>query len=158
VNVKNKVPTKRLTTMEMEIALAHSLDFRKNLIVPNISWGMNMHECDLLVLTKAGYAWEVEIKITKADLVKDKDKRHGHHHPKIKRLYFAIPDYLTPHIKHIPERAGIITVDWYHRCKTIREPQQNSGYKFSEAERYNIARLGAMRIWTLKKRIVKRKK
>ena len=43
-------------------------NYRANLIVPNISWGLGLHECDLLVLTSSGYATEIEIKVSKADL------------------------------------------------------------------------------------------
>ena len=66
-----------ITTTEMEVALAHYLNMRVNLIVPNISWGMFIHECDLLVITPAGYMWEVEIKVSKQDLSRDSKKRIG---------------------------------------------------------------------------------
>lgn len=151
---------KTLTALDIEIALAEYFNPRANLIVPNVSWGMFLHECDLLVITKAGYAWEVEIKTTKQDLIRDKLKRHNHNSNKIKFLYFAIPDYLLNHQEHIPERAGIIAVkyDDYRRyrpiyCKRVRMPQVNSKYKFTTEERYQIARLGAIRIWNLKRNI-----
>ena len=100
----------KITTAEMECCVASFLNYRSNLIVPNVSWGMALHECDLLVITKAGYAWEVEIKVTKADLKKDSEKWHGHRSSRIKHLFFAIPTYLQDAIEYIPERAGIITV------------------------------------------------
>lgn len=65
---------KKLKTIDIEVAVATYLNVRTNLIVPNISWGMFLHECDLLVLTPAGFAWEIEIKTTKADLIKDQKK------------------------------------------------------------------------------------
>ena len=143
-----------LKTLDIEIAVANYINPRVNLIVPNISWGMSLHECDLLVITKAGYAWEIEIKVTKADLINDIKKRHGHHSPKIKNLYFAIPDYLTPYIERIPDRAGVLIVNKRHRCKEIRRPKSNkNAYKFSDKERYNVARLGSMRIWGLKRKL-----
>jgi len=92
-----------ITTPEMEIALAEYFGIRQNLIVPNVSWGMDSHECDLFILTPAGYGWEVEIKVSKADLFKDKHKRHRHNSSKIKFLYFAIPEYLERYIDEIPE-------------------------------------------------------
>lgn len=63
-----------MTTLEMEIALMRELNIRKNIIVPNVSFGMYfkgygaLHECDLLCLSKSGYATEIEIKIIKSDL------------------------------------------------------------------------------------------
>lgn len=140
----------------MEVALANHINPRANLIVPNVHWGLFIHECDILVITKAGYAWEVEIKVTKADLLNDKKKKHGHKDHRIKNLYFAIPHYLKEHIDHIPERAGIIIVNERKRCKVVRKPKSNKNpYKFSEKERYQVARLGAMRMWTLKRNIIR---
>lgn len=165
-----------MTTLEMEIALAAHFNHRQNLIVPGVHWGFFIHEIDLLVITKAGYAYEVEIKVSKADLVKDGDKRHGHYDKqgRIKYLYFAIPEKLRPHIAHIPTRAGIITVkkvmkkwgrygrDGYetyevegYDCQVIRQPETLGKYKFSDKERYDIARLGALRIWSLKDKLLK---
>jgi len=33
----------KITTLEMEIALANHFGFRKNLIVPNVKWGLNLN-------------------------------------------------------------------------------------------------------------------
>lgn len=149
-----------ITTLEMEIALADYFGIRQNLIVPNVSWGMGIHECDLFVLTQAGYGREVEIKISKSDLIKDKNKNHGHFSSKIKFLDFAIPDYLQEYIDEIPDRAGIIIVDSnkeWRRCKRIRKPVLNSRYKYTDGERLQLAKLGTMRIWGLKKTIASHK-
>jgi hypothetical protein len=150
-----------MTTPEMEIALASFFGYRRNIVVPNISWGLDLHECDLLVLTKAGYAWEVEIKTTKSDLIADKSKRHKHQSRKIAKLFFAIPEKLNPFIEHIPDRAGIIIVrDWMKpggpyrpACELIRAPQRNGKYKFTPTERLKLAELATLRIWGLKQTI-----
>lgn len=47
----------------LQIACARYFNPRKNVIVPNVSWGMALHECDILVMTPAGVAYEVECKI-----------------------------------------------------------------------------------------------
>ena len=96
----------KMNTIDIEIAIANHFDYRRNIIVSNVSWGMNIHECDLLVLTKSGYATEVEIKISKSDILRDKNKIHGHIHKKIKKLYFAVPENLRNCVDFIPERAG----------------------------------------------------
>lgn len=156
-----------IKTLDMEIAVANFFNFRRNLIVPNVSWGLGLHECDLLILTPAGYAWEVEIKVSKQDLKKDLLKRHGHNHKKIKYLYFAIPKELEDCMGYIPKRAGIILVErrslylrgpFALRCKKIRSPKQNSDYKWSEQERYKLACLGNMRVWRIKQSMVSAKK
>jgi len=154
----------------MECALAHEFNYRKNLVVPNVAWGMNLHECDLLVVSERGYASEVEIKISKADLKKDATKAHQHENRRIKSLWFAIPDYLEDCIDLVPERAGIIivktgplktdkfdgrTYTWPRKCTRLRPPQMNGlAQPFSDAERFKVARLGALRIWRLKQKLV----
>ena len=165
-----------MTTLEMELGLMAHFNARTNLIVPNVHWGANIHEIDLFVLSKSGYAYEVEIKISKADLIKDKEKRHGHidRLNRIKHLWFAIPEKLVPDIEHIPERAGIVVVGYdiatYNKwvgdklvpydkviypCKVLRQPQLLSTHLWSDKDRYNIARLGALRIWSMKEKILR---
>ena len=75
-----------MTAKEMELHISRYFDLRQNIIVPNISWGMGLHECDLLILSRAGYATEIEIKISAADLRKDSKKKHEHLSNKIKYL------------------------------------------------------------------------
>lgn len=152
-----------MTTPEMEIALSHYFNPRRNLIVPNISWGMFTHECDLLVLTKAGYAYEIEIKISKADLLKDREKRHNHESKKISRLFFALPEPLIKWAEYVPARAGIISVTpsvhtFRNQCRIVREAAKTNTYKFAERERYDVARLATLRIWGLKQTIERLKK
>ncbi len=148
-----KKVNKKLKSIDMEIAIMMEFDIRRNLIVPNVYWGMFRHECDLISITQAGYATEIEIKVTKSDLMKDLDKKHCHNDPKISYLFFAIPDYMKEHIEYIPDRAGIILVDQNLSCNIIRPSKQQNKYKFTMEEKYQIARLGAMRILGLKKRL-----
>ena len=150
----------KIKTPEMEIALAAYFDSRQNLIVPNVHWGMgDMHECDLLMISKAGYATEIEIKVTRADLKKDAEKPHGHYSNAIKFLWFALPTYLDHCLELVPERAGIILVDpennnRWTRCKRVREPTPNKATKMSDRDQYKVARLGALRIWNLKRKLL----
>lgn len=151
-----------IKTLEIEITLASWFGYRQNLIVPNVSWGLNIHECDLFIVSQAGYATEVEIKISKADLKKDADKPHKHQSDLIKNLYFAIPEKLEGCVEYIPERAGIIIVyrlkhhdDLF--CKVLRKPKPNkTARKLTDEERYIVARLGALRIWGLKSGLLRR--
>lgn len=149
----------KITTLAMEIAVAEYFGTRANLIVPNVSWGLEIHECDLLVLTPAGYAYEIEIKISRADIIKDKEKSHGHDSEKIKYLYFAIPEKLLSCVEYIPERAGILSVfyrgdDATALCGRIRTPKSHNNYQFSLSERCDMARLGTMRMWNLKRKLL----
>lgn len=147
-----------IKTEEIEIAIAYKFGIRQNIIVPNISWGANIHECDIFIMKPSGYCVEVEIKRSKADLVADKKKGHGHRSKMIKELYFAIPtDCYDDWLSLIPDNAGILTYErWYDNVVTHYErlaPANKEARKLTENERLNIARLGCMRIWSLKKRL-----
>lgn len=150
-----------MNASQMSVAIARFFDTRKNIVVPNVSWGLGIHECDVLVVTKAGYAIEVEIKTSRADIVADTKKRHGHNSNKLRSLVFAIPKSLERCADLIPERAGIITVEDYehennHRlyCSILKKAQINrEAEKLSYEDIIRVAKLGAMRIWNLKEEI-----
>ena len=152
----------RLTpsAIEVEIAVAEYFNPRQNTIVPNVAWGMNFnYELDLLVITRARYGYEVEIKISRHDLMRDVQKKHHHDSPKIKRLYFAIPEFLLQEQRHIPGNAGILVIKptreggW--RVHEERKPKSKSSYEFTDAEILTAERLGRLRVFPLKKQIVK---
>ena len=139
-----------MTTFEIEIALMKYIGPRKNIVIPNVSWGFNMHECDLLVVSGAGYLTEVEIKISAADLKKDVGKTHGHWDDRIKYLYFAIPEKLKTHTEYIPQRAGVLLVNDKKRVVKIRDAVKNKNcMKMSSAELITLYRLGCLRILSL---------
>jgi hypothetical protein len=151
----------KLHSGDIEIMIARHLNPRLNLIVPNVSWGLGSYEKDLLVLTPNGYAWEIEIKVSKSDLIADKKKTHGHYSNLIKRLYFAVPEYLEKDaLLHIPERAGlfIITnpftkngkyIDSY--VNLVKAPLINTkATKLSDKQIKKLYELSAMRLWSLK--------
>lgn len=143
------------TSEEIEIALAEYFGIRTCLVVPNVSWGLTNHECDIAVLTPASCLYEIEIKISKSDLIADKQKRHGHHSNIIRELYFAMPLKLIDSIEHVPLRAGILIVHENGRVELKRKPGLNKyARKLTDKERYQLARLGTMRIWKLKKRLL----
>lgn len=158
---------KPVTTIEMEIAIANMYGIRRNIIVPNISWGLFSHECDLIVMRSSGYAVEVEIKRTFADFKKDFEKRHGHvdYKNRIVEFYYAFPEELYEKCKDlVPENAGVILcksyldykkrfkVKAYVKKKAKRIPKAK---KLTEKEQQQVVRLGALRIWSLKERIAR---
>lgn len=144
--------------LDVEIAVANLFDFRRHLIVPNVGRGMDLHECDILVVRKSGYAIEVEIKVSKSDLKKDQEKRHGHESNKIKELYFAVPEkLLSDAYQYVPSHAGIIAVNdtpqgRYASFERVAAINKNAR-PMTEREMQNVARLGTMRIWGLKKKL-----
>lgn len=146
---------------DIELAIAKYFNYRQNIIVPNISWGLHLHECDLLVLSKSGYATEVEIKISKSDLIKDKFKKHKHLSDKIRRLFFAMPIDLYNIIKDdkdvmvaLPKKAGIVVVYSNGRCeKIVRAKTVALARKFNDKEVQKLLHLGIMRTWNLRKTV-----
>jgi hypothetical protein len=144
---------------DIEIAVVNYFKPRANIVVPNVSWAFSHYEMDLLVITQSNYAYEIEIKTSKADLINDKKKKHTHDCDKIKYLFFAIPESLIQYKEHIPEDAGIFicTENYYgggvRDTRLYRKPKKRYQYELSLGERYGIARLGYLRMWDLKKKV-----
>ena len=148
-----------LTSTEIEIYLSNYFNYRQNIIVPNISYGLGVHECDLFIIRKSGYAVEVEIKISVQDIKADLKKSHKHKSNKIRELYFAIPKELEHAIEYIPEHAGIITIEKHITGKPatihmLRGAKLNTdARKLTEKEIHKATHLGCMRIWALKQTV-----
>lgn len=162
----------KIRTIDIEIAMMEHLDYKTNVIVPNISWPMDgLHECDLLSLSKTGYATEIEIKVSKADLLKDKEKRHRHNDILITYFYFAVPEILEDFaLENIPKDAGLFVIrletygynDPYpynvtklRACHVKACKKRSNSIKWDNSQRNKLMRLGTMRILRLKKKIVK---
>ena len=154
-----------MTTVEMEDAISRLFGIRTHIIVPNVSWGLpGMHECDVFIIKKSGYAVEVEIKRTKSDLLADFQKKHNHDDERIREFYYALPEKLLETCEElIPEHAGIIscyTSQWSNRndvYATIKRKAEvrKGSRKLTLEEQFKVAKLGTMRIWSLKKKIIK---
>lgn len=141
----------KLSCLDIEIGLRYYFNPRVNMLIPRVSWGFGIHECDVLVITKSGYLYEVEIKISGSDLKKDAQKPHAHKSKIIKHLFFAIPFYLEPLIEFIPSRAGVLSFSKQCRLpKLLRSPDTTSTYKVSKTELLQLYRLAALRVWPLK--------
>ena len=150
------------------LMLAEYYDVRRNIVVPNVSWGLFWHEADLVVVTKAGYLSEIEIKRSWTDFLADFKKRRYHDDDRIARFYYAVPecmyqpvkDYLEENshkqcISKEPEMPGIIiyrTMDepQYRRVEIIRDPvSYKKATPLAEKDILQIARLGTLRYWSL---------
>ncbi len=175
--VRRKKPTSRtkkktgkskergITTIEMEESISRFFGIRTHIIVPNLSWGLpGMHECDLFIVKKSGYAVEVEIKRTKADLLADFKKKHDHSDIRIREFYYALPEKLLETCTElIPEHAGIISCyksKWATRnqiyASIIRKAKiRKDARKLTSEEQFKVAKLGTMRIWGLKNKLIK---
>lgn len=144
-----------MTARDIELALTRPFavfDRRRYLCVPNVSWGLGLaHECDLLALTAAGYAHEIEIKVSLYDLKRDAGKGHNHSSSIIKCLWFAGPEKLGPALLlHAPADAGVIVVadaGADYSVRVLREAVPRPCQPFTAHRRYQLARLGCIRYW-----------
>jgi len=151
-----------VTSSDIEIALSHHLDWFQNVMVCNVHGCVEgiSHECDLLVLRRSGWAIEVEIKVSKADIRADLKKKHAHESDFLKELWFAVPGELAEN-PHIPERAGIIGVYECkrfgkpgHGCKVVRKAQRNKdARKFSNKQTAQLRRACYYRMWHMKHQV-----
>lgn len=137
-------------------------NWRKFLVVPNVSWGLLPHEADLLAMTDAGYLTEIEVKVSKADFLADREK-YKHRlaeargqHELIKEFYYAMPwsvwDKCKP--EDLPTGAGLILVgrgeyDKQTQARIQQAPVVNfRARKARDDERIQLMRLGYMRYWS----------
>lgn len=154
---KTVKPAIKLNTLDIEFAVANYMNPRFNLIVPNVYWGLGLkYEADLIIVSPSYYCTEIEIKITGSDILADRRKSYkAHNSVKIRRFFYAVPDYLQD-CKYLPSDAGLITVDQNMTCKTIRPPRTNkNSRKLTEKEYTHLLHLGCMRIWGLKEALAK---
>ena len=64
----------RITAKHIELEVARWFDTRRFLVVPNVSWGLMPYECDLLAMASSRYLYEIEIKVSGADIKADLKK------------------------------------------------------------------------------------
>jgi len=170
----------KIEKIELAIMNHHDFNFRQNLIVFRVMGGFSLvvnHECDCLIMSKAGYLTEIEIKRSYADFLNEFKKDHKHNDSKIAHFYFMVHEsfyekvlaYLIDH-KLVP--SGIYVYD--DNCKIaigntsfeIRDKIGNANdiylyYLGSGArklfieEQYQLARLGAMRYKTMTEKLLK---
>jgi len=165
----------KVKTIDLELAIMSSFDYRHNLIVHNISnmMGLVAFETDILVLNKNNYAHGFEIKVSKADLKADFKKpqhtelevmrngKFGYNRffGKFKYFSYVVPESLKEiALELIPAFCGLyiyknITNPKHSWLDCERQPKILFNYKWTDEERYEVARLGTMRIFNLKQKI-----
>jgi len=156
---------KLITLYEMEIAISKLYGIRQHIIVPNLSWGFLSHEADLFIIKRSGFGVEVEIKRSLQDMKADKNKGHNHidKQNRINEFYYAFPIELLEKCKpFVPEGAGIIICHKSHDnsyqtyAKFNRDAIKiKNSRKLTIEEQLTVARLGCLRITSLKEKIVR---
>lgn len=145
---------KIITYIDIELALVRFFNMHKNLIVPNYYISPS-HECDLIVVTGAGYATEIEIKMSVADMRADLRKKHKHINDKLKLLYYAFSDEIYDKCKDmLPPDAGVLVISphpenhfWVEKIKT---PKEKKCRKLTDKEMLHIARTATLKLWNAK--------
>lgn len=166
---------------EIELALAKSdhFNFVRNIVAFNVH-GLSdslaiFHECDMLVLSKAGYLTEIEIKRSYSDFLADFKKDHQHEgRGLIKYFYYCVPGSLLDKVydKLTEEKrdyTGIITYDEDLKLKLhgfrYEDHMGKIAYRFIEQyphrklfleEQLQVARFGAMRAVMLKEKLLEK--
>jgi hypothetical protein len=153
----------------LECRIAKYFDYRQNVIIPNVSWGIGLdYEADLIVVSKAKYVTEIELKVSKSDLKRDRDKRKWKPKPEydfrgelynvVKKQFFGIPEDLGDSINFIPSHCGVIMVRPNGRCHMERAPRILKARPLSGKEYLHALHLASMRTWTLKETLMRRMK
>lgn len=157
----------KLTVNEIQLALHNSgiWNKRQDIFVPNLSWGLLNHEADLVIMTKSGYLTEVEIKRSWADFKADFKKEHAHKDERVYYFHYCVPESIKdrvveflnercenkrPSVLYYSETGSISSVSggWSH----------TGGRRLFLEEQLTVARLGCMRIWNLKEKLLKQKR
>lgn len=98
-------------------------------------------ESDFLLKTKAGYWYEVEVKISRSDFKADRKKKPEKYRAleygssRLRPSYFSycVPEHLLDKVADlIPDYAGICTVSSYGNIKQVRMPHQLHGQKIPD--------------------------
>lgn len=161
---------KELYEIELSIARSKDFDYTKKLVVFNVFGTSSIlpiwHECDVLVCTKAGYLTEIEIKRSYADFLNDFKKEHDHSSEYIKNFYYCVPqkikDKVVEFLDNFENRndwrvtAGIIVYREDSDFISVERCPKDNLYcqKLDIEQILYLARLGSMRVMTLKKKIL----
>lgn len=143
------------TTNGVEDAIVNYLNYRRHIIINNLYYGMFSYELDICALDKNSfYAKEIEIKISKADLKRDLQKKHHHQNKYIKYLYFAMPKSMSDCVDLVPDYAGIYLVDSNGNVIVFRKAKENPvALKWPIEKAFELGRLGTIRYWNTLKRM-----
>lgn len=154
------------TIIEIELALAEHFNWKKNVIVTNVTDLSTLvyHECDMLIL-KGDYLTEVEIKRSWKDFLADFKKKHQHESNIVKHFYYCVPISIIDKVLEYIKTNNI-------QCKTVISYDEDLKLTYHETgvhplwnwrklfleEKFQLARLGTMRSIPLKYKLLNKEK
>jgi len=154
-----------MTTTDIELSLAKYFGVRPHIMVPNVSWGAGFSdEKDLIVVRASGYVVECEIKRSFSDFKNDFKKRkwkiYPNLSPTIREFYYVFPEELWRKRKSDIEAllqpfAGVMFVSKKRNQASIavKAKPNKLARKMNDKQKLMIARLGVLRMWSLKKQL-----
>lgn len=168
-----------IENIELAIMNHRDFNFRQNLMVFRVTdfSGVVNHECDCLIMSKAGYLTEIEIKRSYTDFIADFKKDHSHDDNRIQRFLFLVHVSFAEKVfksllekKRIPNAIYTYDDDCDIRIAYIEEnfkeiaEEERTYYtvawkarKLFIEEQYQLARLGAMRYRNMTEKLIKSK-
>lgn len=169
-NEQGRTPS--LYEIEVAIARSEQFNYTVKLVTYNVCGRSYLlpiwHECDVLVCTKDGYLTEIEIKRSWSDYLNDYKKDHDHSSAMIKSFYYCVPlalkDKVLEHLSTLAEtdyrsNAGLLVIDGRLRIEQVKPPRENrKAAKLSLEQMFYLARLGSMRVISLKSKIAKQQR
>ena len=136
---------------------------RAAIMVPRVSCGLvYWGECDILMMSGAGYLTEFEIKVSASDLRREWKKDRWNNaillrafRERIKKYYIVMPDTVFEKAGDcIPETigAGVLVLPTSTQApqypRVPIRPRANAARKLTQQEQFQLARLGCFRYWT----------
>lgn len=152
-------PTAKLIAAEL-VRGRGPFPYSRFIAVENVSWGFVTWEADLLACSSSGYLYEVEIKVSIADLKRDRSKRRwvvgSGINERVRGMWFAMPPEIWAHkdaAAAVPADCGVIVVDlnaetYSGACRIERPCKRQPARKLNDRECLQLARLGVMRYWS----------
>jgi hypothetical protein len=170
-----------VSCLDVEVGLLKHFNFRQNIIVTNVTDASFLvpFETDMVVLTKSGFAYGIEIKVSKSDLKADLKKRQftsfdtaregkkgvDRWYSRFKYFYYAVPSHLVEDAKSlVPPFCGVLSIrklkypeSWlpeliYYKVTEERSAERIPSERWTDEQKMKLAHLGAMRIYSLKNR------
>ena len=157
----------KLSVREIQLAIINGsglCDYRNDIIVPNVSWGLLPYEADLLVVRKSGTTIEFEIKRSFQDFKKDFEKFHTHNAEIITYFYYVVPEKIVDKVKSYlmdkyqnPEDYPAVltyTDEGYigRMCYSEGDygKEKHKHYvKITEEQKATLGRLASIRYWNI---------
>jgi hypothetical protein len=136
---------------DIQLALVQRIGWRQNRMMPEFF--LDGGQCDLLQVTRSGYATEYEIKVSKSDWDKDATKdKWRRPRPHISRFFYAVPEPLADYWPEwAPGGAGLIAVrftrDLWPVLREVRPARRLRATKLNDVTLQRMWEAAYWRYW-----------